>query len=307
MLFPVFARARESARKIQCLSNVKNIAMAVQMYLSDYDRFPPAEHRREAIDSFVHWIGSDRGCGEGPEYRATWGNPYLRWPVILEEYIKNRDVWRCPSAKWDPSNWWIIPGYDGDYLRYLTATHGDGWVANGWSPGGSPCFWSFPPGWGGDVTDSIAQQAGEANPATNVGVFSATIGYPTEMTDAKTSQLDDVSKTVACADGTTFGVWIRGAGDILYEVCQQGCGNSNYYNPDCSGSQQCSFPAEDLPKFQNDSTYRRQYTRHLGGSNVGFADGHAGWFSADAFVADAPYCDDNGNYITQGKFGGLCP
>jgi prepilin-type N-terminal cleavage/methylation domain-containing protein len=33
MLFPVFARAREAARKIQCLSNVKNIAMAVQMYL----------------------------------------------------------------------------------------------------------------------------------------------------------------------------------------------------------------------------------------------------------------------------------
>ncbi len=29
MLFPVFARARESARKIQCLSNVKNIAIAV--------------------------------------------------------------------------------------------------------------------------------------------------------------------------------------------------------------------------------------------------------------------------------------
>src|SRR5512137_1788828 len=42
MLFPVFARARESARKIQCLSNVKNIAMAFQMYLQDYDRFPPS-------------------------------------------------------------------------------------------------------------------------------------------------------------------------------------------------------------------------------------------------------------------------
>ena len=37
MLFPVFARARESARKIQCLSNVKNIAMAFQIYLTDFD------------------------------------------------------------------------------------------------------------------------------------------------------------------------------------------------------------------------------------------------------------------------------
>ena len=40
MVFPVFARARESARKAVCLSNVKNIALAVQMYLADNnDRF----------------------------------------------------------------------------------------------------------------------------------------------------------------------------------------------------------------------------------------------------------------------------
>ncbi len=33
MVFPVFARARESARKVVCLSNIKNIALAFQMYL----------------------------------------------------------------------------------------------------------------------------------------------------------------------------------------------------------------------------------------------------------------------------------
>ncbi len=42
MLFPVFARARESARKIQCLSNVKNIAMAVQILPV---RFRPIPYR----------------------------------------------------------------------------------------------------------------------------------------------------------------------------------------------------------------------------------------------------------------------
>ena len=42
MVFPVFARARESARKAVCLSNVKNIALAIQMYMSDHnDTFPP--------------------------------------------------------------------------------------------------------------------------------------------------------------------------------------------------------------------------------------------------------------------------
>jgi prepilin-type N-terminal cleavage/methylation domain-containing protein len=87
MLFPVFARARESARKIQCLSNVKNIALAFQMYFTDYDRYMPAEHNAEVLD----WFGCDSSAGAA--------NPYLRVPVILEEYIKNRDVWRCPSAK----------------------------------------------------------------------------------------------------------------------------------------------------------------------------------------------------------------
>src|SRR5512139_597689 len=90
MLFPVFARAREPARKIQCLSNVKNIALAFQMYLTDYDKFPPTEHRQEVVDYF------DFGCVA--EKRLAAANPYLKYPVILDEYIKNRDVWTCPST-----------------------------------------------------------------------------------------------------------------------------------------------------------------------------------------------------------------
>ena len=37
ILFPVFAQARESARKISCLSNTKQIGLALQMYATDYD------------------------------------------------------------------------------------------------------------------------------------------------------------------------------------------------------------------------------------------------------------------------------
>jgi prepilin-type N-terminal cleavage/methylation domain-containing protein len=46
ILFPVFAQARESARKTQCLNNGRNWATAVQMYLTDNDeRFPIAIYR----------------------------------------------------------------------------------------------------------------------------------------------------------------------------------------------------------------------------------------------------------------------
>ena len=99
MVFPVFARARESARKAVCLSNVKNLALAIQMYLADNnDTLPPAEHRSEAIEYFSAIPGGsdDEECSAEIISSA---NPYLRWAVILDEYTKNRDVWRCPSAK----------------------------------------------------------------------------------------------------------------------------------------------------------------------------------------------------------------
>src|ERR671938_833458 len=45
ILFPVFSQARESARQAACLSNGKQIGLALNMYLQDYDEaFPPADY-----------------------------------------------------------------------------------------------------------------------------------------------------------------------------------------------------------------------------------------------------------------------
>src|SRR5213082_2249004 len=41
ILFPVFAQAREQARKTSCLSNVKELNLSVQMYMQDYDEAVP--------------------------------------------------------------------------------------------------------------------------------------------------------------------------------------------------------------------------------------------------------------------------
>src|SRR5512140_3730776 len=79
MLFPVFARARESARKTQCLANVKNVAIAFQMYLADYDRMPPGGHDANYQAAFDA-AKDDEDC----KY-AVWSNPYLRWQVILDD------------------------------------------------------------------------------------------------------------------------------------------------------------------------------------------------------------------------------
>ncbi len=293
IVFPTFARAKESARKTQCLSNVKSIALGLQMYLADYDRFPPAEHRGRALADAKRWTAEEYEC-EGSSARATWANPYLRWPVLLDEYVRSREVWRCPSAAWDPSLWWIVPPGEGDYLEYLERTHGDGWsFLTGVSvdSGGSPCYLAFPPGWGGDVTDSIAQQIGFVSPAAHPGAFTAEIGTSDRLMDQTLSSVNDPAHYVACADSTSWGARFVSPGQILYQVCHLACGADWNECPEVSG---CSYPEEDVARFVGDTIYRARFTRHLGGSNLGFADGHAQWISAEAVLAQAPYTDASG-------------
>ena len=69
ILFPVFSQAREKARQLSCLSNARQIGLAVHQYTQDYDeRFPfkpllhllslcPALHaKRPNVDlSLLHW------------------------------------------------------------------------------------------------------------------------------------------------------------------------------------------------------------------------------------------------------------
>ncbi len=77
ILFPVFARAREKARQANCLSNCKQLGLANLMYAQDYDECLPMM----AIQVDTVWI-------------------YFAPPTI--PYIKNKQVWRCPSRDSDP-------------------------------------------------------------------------------------------------------------------------------------------------------------------------------------------------------------
>jgi prepilin-type N-terminal cleavage/methylation domain-containing protein len=85
ILFPVFARAKEAAKKTSCLSNVKQIGTAAYMYLSDYD------------DTFPITISI-----EGPVWRfwwfsATFGGSYNHQGGTLQPYLKNNQIQKCPS------------------------------------------------------------------------------------------------------------------------------------------------------------------------------------------------------------------
>jgi prepilin-type N-terminal cleavage/methylation domain-containing protein len=73
ILFPVFAQAREKARQTACLSNMKQIGLGLEMYRTDYDSyFPPSQL--------------------GP------AGQLVSWPTMLYPYIKNEQIFVCPST-----------------------------------------------------------------------------------------------------------------------------------------------------------------------------------------------------------------
>ena len=291
MLFPVFARARESARKIQCLSNVKNIALAVQMYLTDYDKGPPWEHRSEVHAFFATHPGGgtvfEYPCGPMTDH----ANPYLRAPVILDEYVKNRDVWRCPSAKMQGGAMFIYG--NPDWFGHLVANQGK-W-GNQSNPFLCPKDGCFPNGWGGAVTDSLTQGvhaleywAGDRDAAAQASfVQSVAVNYA--WYETKTSQIPDAASFIACHDAGSCTDY-SSPGHVAYpdlcaaecnsewcawadwENCAQWCGDFIYSLPPAGGA------------YARDPDLMKPFTRHMGGSNIGFADGHAAWWSARAFV-----------------------
>jgi prepilin-type N-terminal cleavage/methylation domain-containing protein/prepilin-type processing-associated H-X9-DG protein len=74
ILFPVFAKAREKARQSSCLSNVKQIGIAVLSYVQDNDEMMPST-----------WFGPTAYPGA------------YQWPQACAPYIKNWQIFLCPS------------------------------------------------------------------------------------------------------------------------------------------------------------------------------------------------------------------
>jgi len=291
MLFPVFARARESARKIQCLSNVKNIAMAVQMYLTDYDRFwPLGNGQKEA----VQWTTDS--CGDCRQACfPTEMNPYLRVPVILDEYTKNRDVWRCPSAVFSSATTGVqINGCVPDWYTWFSTAKANGDCR------AQPCSQPFPPGWGGSVTDSVKQGA------CGTDGFDQSIGLTWVVRAKKLGEFHDLSRTVVAGDSgisledtnsktSQFAYPDYTRFDFLALAGATGCSGGSAGNcssePDNCGNAAVAATCSPLSvcyggdgKFTFDPTERKKHARHLGGSNLGFADGHAAWMPAETIL-----------------------
>ena len=82
ILFPVFAQAREAARRTSCVSNLKQIGTATMMYVQDYDEVFPFMQR-------VFYYG------HGGTSVTNTDTPI----VTLNPYVKNKGIWVCPTAR----------------------------------------------------------------------------------------------------------------------------------------------------------------------------------------------------------------
>jgi len=88
ILFPVFAQARDKARSASCLSNLKQIGLAVMMYNQDYDEVYPANYTYRSWSAGSNPLGGNAGAGIG----LFW------WQDLVAPYVKNDGVWLCASA-----------------------------------------------------------------------------------------------------------------------------------------------------------------------------------------------------------------
>ena len=95
ILFPVFARARENARRSSCQSNLKQIALGVKQYIQDYDEKYPN------IDT----------TSDG-------------WALTTQPYLKSEQIFQCPSDTLAPPTDTsiaaraLLPGFSDYYINY---------------------------------------------------------------------------------------------------------------------------------------------------------------------------------------------
>lgn len=127
ILFPVFARARENARKSSCSNNLKQIGLGILQYAQDYDEFAPPL-----------WTGSS--------FPGRW-----RWMDCVQPYAKSSQVFNCPSDS-DRNNQYryVIPGSVATDLASTTPPDNFGsYVA-------SNAYWgNMGDQWGGAMTSNF--------------------------------------------------------------------------------------------------------------------------------------------------------
>jgi prepilin-type N-terminal cleavage/methylation domain-containing protein/prepilin-type processing-associated H-X9-DG protein len=243
ILFPVFAQAREKARAASCLSNTKQLGLAMRMYAQDYDE--------QNVGSY--------------SYPNTWDQcPHFIWADLIQPYMKNNQLVACPSA---PQRRFARNGRDG--CAPLIGMYGNpplGSPARPW-----PMAYLMNEGW----NENAEWQCDAANNACYHGFVARSTPHPTIAGEtvldegAADAEIEDHATTIALFDGSAQ---CGGDTDVRGDAAA-------FRNPRDTDLQITTRNATIVGGgcFINGEKFGRVRKRHNDGFNSVFADGHSKW------------------------------
>jgi prepilin-type N-terminal cleavage/methylation domain-containing protein/prepilin-type processing-associated H-X9-DG protein len=261
ILFPVFAQAREQARKTSCLSNIKQWGLGQLMYQQDYD------------ENFVMaWSAIPFYRDNGAVYR-----PYTPWTGLVQPYIKNKSLGTCPDFTQGGS---LSGGLDKDSRRLLYSSYGFNYgYLNTFV---SPCCQPDPnPACGYCYLRAPISDAAVNRPAQEVMIMDY---QGTDWANAaKTLVWVPISDVVDAPDATYsanvfFGQGWGGSCSDYTTALTDGTSYTTWDDPCYGGAD-----------FRHSSTGYQQGVTPGGGANVCFTDGHAKYYRVGGLTAGTNY------------------
>jgi len=274
ILFPVFAQARAKARQASCLSNHKQLGTASLMYVQDYDeQFNP------------DWYFCSTGTDCNPLLSEPGANANITglsrlmafWPSLLQPYIKNWDVIKCPSA--NPAAW----------TKYLPGSMAAGdWGSTGVGFGAENSYgyngaWISPHYASNWAVPSPVSDAGIPRVSSTVLFCDATfflasydVGNDTGKLNVNDALLTDYNFYNGANNSSLMG--LNNQPD-KYKRLWKDLGNSNHFWTGGENGPYANGPG-------NQTAINDGKNRHSGQINVQFADGHAKSVVYDRLVGE---------------------
>jgi prepilin-type N-terminal cleavage/methylation domain-containing protein/prepilin-type processing-associated H-X9-DG protein len=255
ILFPVFAQAREKARAISCLSNLKQIGTATMMYMQDYDESYPLGYCWKDGGADSEWGGDIYTVSLAP-YIQKLGN---KGGDIVNSGLTSTSIFICPSAgrpnRSPDGNVFNPPSLIGQsYAMNKSALTTNAWTTIQ-QPDGRP-FYCFPP----------VAMASVSAPANLVAFADSAVIQPASDPNLRTvgagacNPQSFANTSAACGPFTTPAALL--SPDKWKAIT------------DRAAAWDFDVPAS----INGNGDYnrgRRPYGRHNGFINVSFADGHA--------------------------------